>query len=117
LLLEVSAEFARQGKVKKDSRIVLIGTLSLDVVLIIHVLNVLLGVVLGLLAVDEVHALGLGQLVNLSTGNTDKELLGELMGDRLACGASELVVQSCEWRHEKRTILALSVLEDLEGTE
>ena len=85
--------------------------------MIIHVLNVLLGVVLGLLAVDEVHALGLGQLVNLSTGNTDKELLGELMGDRLACGASELVVQSCEWRHEKRTILALSVLEDLEGTE
>jgi hypothetical protein len=67
-----------------NSRIILISTLSIDVVLIVHVLNVLLGVVLGLLAVDEVHALGLGQLVNFGTGNTDEELLGELMGDWLA---------------------------------
>ncbi len=52
--------------------------------LVIHVLNVLLGVVLGLLPVDEIHALGLGQLVNLSTGETDKHLLGKLMGDGLA---------------------------------
>lgn len=52
--------------------------------LVVHVLNVLLGVVLGLLAVDEVHAFGLSQLVNLSTGDTDEQLLGELMGDWLA---------------------------------
>lgn len=56
----------------------------LAIVLVIHVLNVLLGVVLGLLPVDEIHALGLGQLVNLSTGETDKHLLGKLMGDGLA---------------------------------
>jgi len=54
------------------------------IVLVVHVLDLLLGVVLGLLAVDEVHALGLGQLVNLSTGKTDEHLLGELMGDRLS---------------------------------
>lgn len=52
---------------------------------VVHALYLLLGVVLGLLAVDEVHALGLGQLVHLSTSETDKELLGELMGDGLSC--------------------------------
>jgi hypothetical protein len=54
-------------------------------VAVVHALDLLLGMVLGLLAVDEVHALGLGQLVNLSTSETDKELLGELMGDGLSC--------------------------------
>jgi hypothetical protein len=82
-------KFTGKARGKRNSRIILIGTLSLDVVLIIHVLDVLLGVVLGLLAVDKVHALGLGKLVNLSTGNTDKELLGELMGDGLACDVSD----------------------------
>ena len=52
---------------------------------VVHALDLLLGVVLGLLAVDEVHTLGLGQLVNLSTSEADKELLGELMGDGLSC--------------------------------
>lgn len=55
------------------------------IVAVVHALYLLLGVVLGLLAVDEVHALGLGQLVHLSTSETDKELLGELMGDGLSC--------------------------------
>jgi hypothetical protein len=49
----------------------LISTLSLDVVLIIHALDVALGVVLGLLTVNEVHSLGLGELVDLSTSDTD----------------------------------------------
>jgi hypothetical protein len=62
----------------------LISTLSLDIVLIIHALDVALGVVLGLLTVDEVHSLGLGELIDLSTGDTDEELLGELVGDWLA---------------------------------
>lgn len=42
---------------------------ELTVVVVVHALGVLLGLVLGLLAVDKVHALGLGELVNLSTGN------------------------------------------------
>lgn len=65
-------------------RIILISTLPLDIVLIVHALNVALGVVLGLLTVDKVHSLGLGELVDLSTGDTDEELLGELVGDWLS---------------------------------
>ena len=53
--------------------------------LIIHVLHVLLGVTLGLLAVNEVHALGLGELVDLSTCKANEDLLGKLVRDRLAC--------------------------------
>jgi hypothetical protein len=79
LLLEYQRSKIR--KVKEYSRIILV---LLAIVLVVHVLNVLLGVVLGLLPVDEIHALGLGQLVNLSTGETDEHLLGELMGDGLA---------------------------------
>jgi hypothetical protein len=79
LLLEYQRSKIR--KVKEYSRIILV---LLAIVLVIHVLNVLLGVVLGLLPVDEIHALGLGQLVNLGTGETDKHLLGKLMGDGLA---------------------------------
>jgi hypothetical protein len=59
-------------------------------VAVVHALDLLLGMVLGLLAVDEVHALGLGQLVDLSTSETDKELLGELMGDGLSCEVLKL---------------------------
>ena len=46
------------------------------------------GVVLGLLTINEVHALGLGELVDLSTGETSEELLGELVGDGFACRLS-----------------------------
>jgi hypothetical protein len=72
--------------------------LSPDVVLVIEVLGVLLGMVLSLLAVDEVETLGLDQLVDLSTSEPDEELLGELMADGLA-------------------LLPLAVLKELEGTE
>jgi hypothetical protein len=70
------------AKRKQYSRIILI---VVAIVAVVHALDLLLSVVLGLLAVDEVHALGLGQLVDLSTSETDKELLGELMGDGLSC--------------------------------
>jgi hypothetical protein len=83
--------------------------------LVVQVLNILLGVVLSLLAVNEVQALGLGELVDLSTGNTNKELLGELMGDWLACNV--LGLQFTPELALQRTLLALSVLKDLEGTE
>jgi hypothetical protein len=75
---------ASEGGRGKDIRIILIGTLVLDVMLIIHVLDVLLGVVLGLLAINEVHALSLGELVNLSACESDEEFLGELVRNWLA---------------------------------
>ncbi len=68
----------------EDSRIILISTLSINIVLIIHVLNIFLGVVLSLLTVDEIHSLGLGEFVDLRTGNTDEELLGELVRNWLS---------------------------------
>ena len=65
-------------------RVVLISTLALDVVLVVQVLALLSGVVLCLLTVDEVHALGLSELVDLSTGEANEELLGELVRDGLS---------------------------------
>ena len=41
---------------------------------------------LSLLTINEIHSLGLGQLVDFSTSETDEELLGELVGDGLAWG-------------------------------
>lgn len=76
-----------EGRAEANVRIILIGTLVLDVVLIIHILDILLGVVLGFLAINEVHSLRLGELVDLSTCETDEELLGELVGNGLACGS------------------------------
>lgn len=61
-----------------------------SVVGVVQLLCVLLGGVLGLLLVDEVHTLGLGELVNLTTGNTGEELLGESVGDWLACEGIEV---------------------------
>lgn len=72
---------------------VLIAT---TVVLVVELLSVLLGLVLGLLAVDPVGALGLGELVDLGAGEASEELLSEGVGDVLA-------------------LLALVVLKGLEG--
>lgn len=55
------------------------------VVLVVQLLAAVPGLALGALAVDVVGALGLGELVDLSTGETGEELLGELVGDWLAC--------------------------------
>ena len=52
--------------------------------LVVHVLDVLPGVVLSLLTINPVHSLGLSQLVDLSTGDTDKKLLGKLVRNLLA---------------------------------
>ena len=56
------------------------------VVFIIHVLSVLLGMVLSLLAVDEIHSFCLCQLVYFGAGEANEEFLGELVGDWLAWG-------------------------------
>jgi hypothetical protein len=70
----------------KDSRV---GSASLVVAalvtLLVHVMGVLLGVALGLLAVHPVHTLGLGELVDLTADEADEELLGESVVDFLAC--------------------------------
>ena len=57
----------------------------LAVVLVVHRLGTVLGLTLGLLAVDVVGALGLAELVNLTTGETGDQLLGELVVNCLAC--------------------------------
>ncbi len=63
------------------SRIILIIS---SILLIIHILNLFLGVMFGLLLVDPVHALRLSQLIDFTADESDEELLRELMGDRLA---------------------------------
>lgn len=60
---------------------------------VVHLLDVLLGLVLSSLLLVEVHALGLGQTVNLSTYEADEGLLGELVRDWLACRLSA----GCVW--------------------
>lgn len=57
------------------------------VVLVVHVLGALLGLVLGALLVDPVGALALHEAVDLGAGEAREELLGELVGDGLACGS------------------------------
>lgn len=66
-------------------RVIFIGPLTTDVVLFIQVLSVLLSMVLSLLAVKEVKALGLSQLVNLSSGEADEELFGKSVANSLSC--------------------------------
>ena len=60
------------------------------VTLLVHVVGVLLGVVLGLLAVHPVHTLGLGELVDLAADEANEELLGESMVDFLAYDWNQL---------------------------
>lgn len=68
------------------------------VLLVVQPLGVLLGMMLGLLAVDKVEPLGLGQLVDLGAGKGGDHLLGEAVVDGLA-------------------LLALLVLEQVHGLE
>lgn len=55
------------------------------VVLVVELLSVLPSLTLGLLAVDEVGALGLGKAVDLTASEAGEELLCESVGDGLAC--------------------------------
>ena len=57
----------------------------LSILLIIELLRLPLRLVLCLLTVDIVHALGLGELVDLRASKAREKLLGELMTDWLAC--------------------------------
>jgi hypothetical protein len=66
-------------------RVVLVGTLVVDVVFIVHALSVLLCLTLSLLLVEPVFALGLGELVDFSASESSEKLLGELVRYGLAC--------------------------------
>lgn len=61
---------------------------------LVQVLSLLLGVVLGLLTVYEVEALGLEELVDLSSGNTGEDLLSEGVVYGLACVRTDVLVGS-----------------------
>lgn len=52
--------------------------------LLVHVLGIILGMLASLVGVPFVHALGLGEFVDLTPNETSKEFLGECVGDRLA---------------------------------
>ena len=113
---------------KGDLRVILILS---TVVLVIKVFSILLSMVLSLLAVDEIHSLCLGQLVYLCACEADEELLGELVGDWLSWDILEWCLEGSstvwydggfdwEGKEEGRymhTLLALSILENLEGSE
>jgi len=73
--------------------IVLLSTVALNVLLVVHALSVLLGLTLGLLLVEPVLALGLGQLVNLCGSEASNKLLSEGVGDGLACASVNDMLQ------------------------
>lgn len=60
------------------------------VVVVIHPLSILLGLMLRAFTVNEVLALGLGELVDLGGGEAGKELLSEGVVDGLACWGSAM---------------------------
>lgn len=86
------------------------------VTLLVHVLGVLLGVVLGLLAVKPVHTLALGELVDLAADDTGEELLSEGVADGLAYVLKSKSEYCSRWIRLRmkcgvsRTLLALVVL-------
>lgn len=75
--------------------VVLVGTVAVNVVVVVQVLSVLLGVVVGLDLVGLVETLGLGELVDFRTGETGEDLLGGGVGNVLACGGR--LSQCCVW--------------------
>ena len=64
------------------------------VVLVVELLGVTPGVTLGLLAVDVVGALGLGETVDLTTGEASEEFLCEAVRDCLAYEGVSMSVSS-----------------------
>lgn len=62
----------------------MIGTLTLNIVLVIKSLNLLLSVVLSLLTINEVQALCLNKFVDFGSSESSQELLGKGMRDGLA---------------------------------
>jgi hypothetical protein len=82
VVVVITTEVAAEALLKVAVRLLLVGV-------VLVVLAVLLGVTLGLLAVDEVGALGLGKTVDLTTSEAGEELLGEAVRYRLACWSGQ----------------------------
>ena len=65
--------------------LVRVVVLLVTVVLVVELAGLLLGLALGLLAVDEVGTLGLGETVDFTTSESGDGLFGEAVVDFLAC--------------------------------
>lgn len=65
-------------------RIILVGAQVLLIVLLVHLVGVFLGMPLGLELVILVHALGLGQAVDLAADKTSNGFFGEGVADGFA---------------------------------
>jgi hypothetical protein len=91
VVVVITTEVTAEALLKVAVRLLLVGVVLvvLAVLLVVELLNVLLGVTLGLLAVDEVGALGLGKTVDLTTSEAGEELLGEAVRYRLACWSGQ----------------------------
>lgn len=87
------------------------------VVLVVELLGVLPSLTLGLLAVDEVGALGLGKAVDLAASETGEELLCESVGNGLAYQKRQWIVARERGLWCCLTLLPLPVLEHLHGHE
>lgn len=72
--------------------VVLVGSVVAHVVVVVHVLCVLLCVMVSLDLVGLVETLGLGQLVDLSTGETSQDGLGRAVADVFAFFWLKMVV-------------------------
>lgn len=81
----VSKISIHQLRKRRGLRIVLISILASNIMLIIHVLNILLSMMLRFLAVNPIHSLCLCQFIDLCTCDTNKELLGKLVRNGLSC--------------------------------
>jgi hypothetical protein len=95
-----------RSRAKKDSsRIILISPLSADIVLIIHVFDILPRMVLRFLLVNVIQALALEELVDLSARDADEEFLGKLVGNGLSCfkivSASVCSCATCKGEEER----------------
>ena len=85
-LVPVTAEVTAEALLEVTVRLLLLGVVLvvLAVVLVVELLGVLAGLALGLLAVDEVGALGLVKTVDLTASEAGEELLCEAVGNGLA---------------------------------
>jgi hypothetical protein len=72
-------------------RVVLLGT---TVVLVVELRGTLLGLVVGTELVDLVHAVRLGQFVDLAANEASQELLSKGMVDLLACASVRITFET-----------------------
>jgi hypothetical protein len=95
--------------------IILIGTVVLDVVLVVHLLRGLLGMSASLDLVILVHSFCFSKFVDLAANEAREKFLGELVRDRLACVWLE--AEGALEGLRRHTFLALVVFPELETLE